>query len=66
MIILKDYFGNDFWQEEEGVGIVEIILILVVLIAIVLLFRENIEKIVQSAFESINGNSDKIQEDITN
>jgi len=62
---MEDYYGNSFWEDESGVGIVEIILILVVLVALVLLFRENIETLVKGAFEKINGNSDKIQEDIS-
>lgn len=55
-----------FWKEEEGIGVVEIILILVVLIALVLLFKDKITKVVDKAFEtfdkdsgSIIGNDDK-------
>lgn len=59
-----DYYGNSFWQEEDGVGIIEIILILVVLVALVLLFKNNVVKIVQNAFSKINTNSDGIQSDI--
>ena len=27
---MKDYYGNDFWTEEQGIGIIEIILILAI------------------------------------
>lgn len=51
---------KEFCQEEDGVGVVEIILILVILIGLVLLFKENISKIVESAFKQINGDSKSI------
>lgn len=49
-----------FIEEEDGVGVVEIILILVVLIGIVLLFKNNISEIVTSAFEKLKGDSGSI------
>lgn len=49
----------------EGIGIIEIILILVIIIGLVLIFREQIQAILQSAFDSINANSDTINSDIT-
>ena len=30
---------KDFWNNEDGIGVVEIILILVILIALILIFR---------------------------
>ena len=51
---------KEFCQEEDGVGIVEIILILVILIALVLLFKENITEIVEDAFKAINDDSKNI------
>ena len=47
------------WQQ-EGVGIVEIILILVILIGLVLLFKTEISKIITDAFTSITGDAGKI------
>lgn len=44
----------------RGIGTVEIILILVVLIALVLIFRDQITQIVEKAFASINSNADAI------
>lgn len=43
-----------FLQEEEGVGVVEIILILVVLIALVAIFKTRITALVQRIFETID------------
>lgn len=51
-------------MEEEGIGVVEIILILVVLIALVVIFREQIVSIVTKAFQEINGGADTINSKI--
>lgn len=49
-----------FCKEEDGVGVVEIILILVILIGLVLMFKEEIGKIIDKAFKSIRDDSGKI------
>ncbi|MFP4697749.1 MAG: Flp1 family type IVb pilin [Eubacteriales bacterium] len=49
-----------FWQEEDGLGVVEIILIIVVLIALVVLFRDNIERLINKLFDNINKDVDSI------
>jgi len=49
----------------DGIGVIEIILILVIIIGLVLIFREQIQAILQNAFESINSNSDSINSEIT-
>lgn|GEM_PF-117176 len=54
-----------FWYEEDGVGIVEIILILVVLVMLVVIFRNKIKDIVEAAFGSITKNSNEINKKIT-
>ena len=46
--------------DEEAIGVVEIILILVVLIALVLLFKDQIVKVVNDAFKSFNDDSSEI------
>lgn len=51
---------NKFWEEEDGVGVIEIVLILVILIGLVLVFKEQITAIVNNAFTSISGNAGKI------
>lgn len=42
------------WNDESAVGVVEIILILVVLIALVVIFREQLTDLVGNIFSSIN------------
>ena len=48
---------TEFVRDEEAIGVVEIILILVVLIALVLLFKDQIVKVVNNAFKSFNSDS---------
>ncbi len=43
----------DFWKEEDGIGVVELILILVVLIGLVLIFKDSLRELVQNIFETI-------------
>ena len=62
--VFMRYF-MDFWNEEDGIGIIEIILILVILVAIVVIFREQISSIVSNAFKQINGGADTINEEIS-
>ncbi|MGN0152884.1 MAG: Flp1 family type IVb pilin [Lachnospiraceae bacterium] len=50
----------DFLKDESGMGVVEIILIIVVLIAMVLIFKEQIKALVENIWESINQNAKKI------
>lgn len=45
---------NRFWKEEDGVGVVEVILILVVLVTLVILFKEQMIKLVNMIFKQIN------------
>ena len=54
--------GNikSFMREEEAIGVEEIILILVVLIALVLVFKSKITSVVNSAFKTFNADSKKI------
>lgn len=49
-----------FWQEEDAIGVVEIILILVVLIALVLVFKGKITSVVNKAFKSFTKDSGDI------
>lgn len=45
---------RNFLKDEEGIGVVEIILILVVLIGLVIIFRTQLNSIVTSIFSKIN------------
>lgn len=47
-------------KDEEGLTTVEIILILVVLIALVLIFKEQMTEIVNNIFKTITSQSNKI------
>ena len=47
-------------QEEDGMGTVEIILIIVVLVGLVILFQDEITKIVQNLFKKITTQSEKL------
>ncbi len=49
-----------FWQDESGVGVVEIILILVVLISLVLLFKEQITSLVKSTLTKIKNQGSSV------
>lgn len=50
----------NFWKEEEAIGVVEIILILVVLVALVLLFKDKITDVVNNAFKAFDKDSGDI------
>ncbi len=49
-----------FVTEEQGIGVVEVILILVVLIGLVLIFKENITKLVEDIFKTITEQAGKV------
>ncbi|MCR5792909.1 MAG: hypothetical protein K6G65_07050 [Lachnospiraceae bacterium] len=61
---LADAIGiRRFLREEDGIGVVEIILILVVLVALVLIFKNQISDIVSGAFDAISEDSEGIMGD---
>lgn len=49
-----------FLMEEDGVGVVEIILIVVVLIALVAIFKTRLTTLVQRIFQTIDTQAGKI------
>ena len=51
---------KEFWEEESGVGVVEVILILVVLIGLVLIFKSKLTTIVNKIFKTITTESGKV------
>lgn len=51
---------REFWTEEDGMGTVEVILIIVVLVGLVVIFKKQIVEIVNSLFEKISDQTDKI------
>ncbi len=48
---------RNFLREEEGMGTVEIILIIVVLIGLVIIFKTQLRSLVESVFEKITKDS---------
>ena len=51
---------QSFLREDDGMGVVEIILIMVVLIAMVVIFRDQITALVVSIWKSINKGAQSI------
>lgn len=51
---------KNFWKDEDGVGVVEIILILVVLIGLVIIFKNQLTSIVKTIFSKISSQSSSI------
>ena len=51
---------KQFLKEEEGMGTVEVILIIVVLVGLVLIFKEQIGVIVDSLFSKITSQTKKL------
>lgn len=52
-----------FWstlKNDKGIGVVEVILILVVLIGLVIIFKSQLTELVQSIFEKITSESSGI------
>ena len=50
----------EFMKEEKGIGVVEVILILVVLIGLVIIFKSQLTDVVQSIFDKITSESGRI------
>ena len=50
----------DFSNDNRGVGVIEIVLILVVLIGLVLVFKEQITAIINNSFTTISGDAGKL------
>ena len=47
-------------EEEDGVGVIEIVLILVILIGLVAVFKNQINTLLRGIFENINTMSDEV------
>lgn len=47
-------------SDNRGIGVVEIVLILVVLVALVIIFKDKIIEIINKAFESITSGTDSL------
>ena len=51
------YYSKRIMTEERGIGVVEVILILVVLIGLVLIFKSQLTSLVQNIFQKITSES---------
>lgn len=51
---------RDFLREEEGMGTVEVILIIVVLIGLVIIFKKQLRALVEKVFEKITKDSNTV------
>lgn len=49
-----------FWEDESGMGVVEVILIIVVLIGLVIIFKAQITEVVNDIFQKIVSQSSSI------
>ncbi|MCC8140567.1 MAG: hypothetical protein LUE31_07025 [Lachnospiraceae bacterium] len=54
------WFWSDFWNDERGMGTVEVILIIVVLIGLVIIFKSQITDVVNTIFEKIVSQSSSV------
>ena len=54
------YYLIQLMKDKKGIGVVEVILILVVLIGLVLIFKSQLTSLVQTIFEKITSESSKI------
>ena len=45
---------REFWKDEQGVGVIELVLVLVVLIGLVIIFKKQITTLLQNIFKEIN------------
>lgn len=47
--------GTNFLDDEQGIGVVEVILILLVLVGLVIIFKDQIVSLARSVFSNITG-----------
>ena len=51
---------REFWKDEQGVGVIELVLVLVVLIGLVFIFKKQITTLLQNIFKEINSQSKEV------
>lgn len=51
---------KDFFREEDGMGVVEVILIIVVLISLVIIFRDSIQKVAKSVLKKVEKGANSV------
>ena len=61
LVMRKIWDGiKGFYEEEDGVAVLEIILIIVVLIGLVIIFKKQINDLVNKIFKKITSDSNQI------
>lgn len=50
----------EFMKQEDGVGVIEVVLILVVLIGLVIIFKGQITSLLDDIFKQINSSSKEV------
>lgn len=56
---IRAFFQN-FWEDQSGMGVVEVILIIVVLIGLVIIFKSQMTDLVNDIFDKIVSQSNKV------
>lgn len=51
---------REFWKDEQGVWVIELVLVLVVLIGLVIIFKKQITTLLQNIFKEINSQSKEV------
>ncbi|MDD3253400.1 MAG: Flp1 family type IVb pilin [Lachnospiraceae bacterium] len=51
---------GEFMRQEDGVGVIEVVLILVVLIGLVIIFKSQITALLENIFKEINSQSKEV------
>ena len=51
---------KNFITDNDGIGVIEVVLILVVLIGLVIIFKEQIGKLLNNIFKEINSQSKEV------
>lgn len=52
--------AKKFWNDEDGMGVVEVVLITIVLIGLVVLFKKQITDLVNSVLSKMTNQANKI------
>ncbi len=51
---------ENWFKEEDGIGVIEVVLILVVLIGLVIIFKKQITTLLNNVFKEINSQSKEV------
>ncbi len=51
---------KEIWNDEGGMGVVEVILIIIVLIGLVIIFRDSLSELVNNLFETMTEGAESV------